>query len=56
MREGLVPPQDPHLLARALIGLVSYVFAWYVPGANVSAEDLSDALVAHALALAFHST
>jgi AcrR family transcriptional regulator len=56
MREGSVPPQDPHLLARALIGLVSYVFAWYVPGANVSAEALSDALVAHALALAFHST
>jgi hypothetical protein len=54
MREGTVPQQDPHLLARALIGLVSYVFAWYVPGASVSAEAVSNALVAHALAIAFH--
>jgi AcrR family transcriptional regulator len=55
MREGSVPHQDPHLLARALIGLVSYVFAWYVPGAAASADAVSDALVAHALAVAFRS-
>jgi hypothetical protein len=54
MREGSVPPQDPHLLGRALIGLVSYVFAWYMPGSTVSAEAVSDALVGQALAVAFH--
>jgi AcrR family transcriptional regulator len=53
MRDGLVPPQDPHLLARALIGLVSYVFAWYVPGGRISAEAVSNSVVAHALAVAF---
>jgi AcrR family transcriptional regulator len=53
MRDGSVPAQDPHLLARALIGLVSYVFAWYVPGGRISAEVVSNSVVAHALAVAF---
>jgi AcrR family transcriptional regulator len=53
MRDGSVPAQDPHLLARALIGLVSYVFAWYVPGGGVSEEAVSNALVAQAIAVAF---
>jgi AcrR family transcriptional regulator len=53
MRNGSVPAQDPHLLARALIGLVSYVFAWYLPAGGISAEVVSNSLVAHALALAF---
>jgi TetR/AcrR family transcriptional regulator, cholesterol catabolism regulator len=55
MREGAIPSQDPHLLARALIGLSSYVFSWYVPGGSVSADAVSDAVVAHALAVTFHS-
>jgi len=29
MRDGEVPAQDPHLLARAVIGLCAYPFAWY---------------------------
>lgn len=55
MRDGSVPEQDPHLLARALIGLSSYVFSWYSPGGRVSAEAVADALVAHALAVTFRS-
>lgn len=52
-RSGSIPEQDPHLLARSLIGISSYVFAWYVPASNVSLDELRETTVAHALAITF---
>ena len=55
MRDGRIPDrQDPHLLARALLGLSSWVFLWYDPRTtNISAETLRDSVVAHAMAITF---
>ena len=52
-RDGSIPEQDPHLLARALIGVSSYVFSWYMPGSKVPLEELRETTVAHALAIVF---
>jgi AcrR family transcriptional regulator len=55
MRAGKIPAQDPHLLARAVIGLSAYPFAWYGPTTNVPLEHLRETVVAHALAVVFNS-
>ena len=55
MRAGSIPAQDPHLLARAVIGLSAYPFAWYGPTTNVPLEHLRETVVAHALAVVFNS-
>jgi len=57
MRDGRIPDgQDPHLLARALLGLSSWVFLWYDPLAtSISAEAVRDSVVAHGMALTFHT-
>ena len=52
-REGSIPKQDPYLLARAILGVSSYVFIWYVPDSDVSLDQLRDTTVDHALAIAF---
>jgi TetR/AcrR family transcriptional regulator, cholesterol catabolism regulator len=52
-REGSIPKQDPYLLARAILGVSSYVFIWYVPDSDVSLDQLRDTTVAHALTIAF---
>jgi AcrR family transcriptional regulator len=40
MQQGLVPEQDPQLLARALVGLYNSVWAWYRPEGPLSLEDV----------------
>jgi AcrR family transcriptional regulator len=55
MRDGRIPDrQDPHLLARALLGLSSWVFLWYDPRTtDIPAETIRDSVVAHAMAITF---
>jgi hypothetical protein len=40
MQQGLVPEQDPQLLARALTGLYNSVWVWYRPDGPLSLEDV----------------
>jgi AcrR family transcriptional regulator len=40
MQQGLVPEQDPQLLARALVGLYNSVWAWYRPEGPLALEDV----------------
>jgi AcrR family transcriptional regulator len=40
MQQGLVPEEDPQLLARALVGLYNSVWVWYRPGGPLSLEDV----------------
>jgi AcrR family transcriptional regulator len=55
-RDGRIPEQDPHLLARALLGISSWVFLWYDARAtNIPAETVRDSMVAHAMAITFFS-
>jgi AcrR family transcriptional regulator len=55
MREGGIPVhRDPHLLARALLGISSWVFLWYDPRTTkIPAGAVRDSVVAHAIALTF---
>jgi AcrR family transcriptional regulator len=55
MHDGAIPDhRDPHLLARALLGISSWVFLWYDPRTtNLGAEAVRDSVVAHALAVTF---
>jgi AcrR family transcriptional regulator len=55
MRDGRIPDrQDPHLLARALLGLSSWAFVWYDPrSTNIPVETVRDSVVAHAMAMTF---
>jgi AcrR family transcriptional regulator len=55
MRDGAVPAQDPHLLARGVIGLSAYVFAWYGPSTSVPLEHVRETVVAHTLSVVFNS-
>jgi len=55
MRDGQVPAQDPHLLARAVIGLSAYPFVWYGPTSSVPLEHLGETVGAHAVAVVFNS-
>jgi TetR/AcrR family transcriptional regulator, cholesterol catabolism regulator len=40
MQQGLVPEQDPQLLARALTGLYNSVWVWYRPDGPLSLADV----------------
>jgi AcrR family transcriptional regulator len=55
MRDGAIPDhRDPHLLARGLLGISSWVFLWYDPRTtNIPAEAVRDAVIAHGLAITF---
>jgi AcrR family transcriptional regulator len=55
MRGGEIPDrQDPHLLARALMGVGDWVFIWYDPRtSSIPADTVRDSIVAHALAMTF---
>ena len=55
MRDGAVPAQDPHLLARGVLGLTSQPFQWYRPGSRVDLAQLRRSVTAHALALVYDS-
>jgi TetR/AcrR family transcriptional regulator, cholesterol catabolism regulator len=40
MRAGVVPDNDPVLLARALLGLYNSIWHWYRPGGELRLEEL----------------
>jgi AcrR family transcriptional regulator len=44
-KRGLLPPQrSTHLIAEAIIGMMSWLYWWYVPGGHHQPADISDAL------------
>ena len=51
MQEGALPATDPHLLARALLGLYNSVWSWYRPGGALSIADVGRFYVSRELAL-----
>jgi AcrR family transcriptional regulator len=51
MEQGLVPEQDPQLLARALTGLYNSVWVWYRPGGPLSLEDVGRFYISRELEL-----
>jgi AcrR family transcriptional regulator len=53
MRQSLLPEQDPHLLARGILGLSASVFVWYGHESTVPMPTLRETVVMHALALAY---
>jgi AcrR family transcriptional regulator len=57
MRAGMIPDrQDPHLLARALMGIGDWVFIWYDPRtSNIPADTVRNSIIEHALAMTFYT-
>ncbi len=51
IEEGQLPPNDPQLLARALLGLYNSVWTWYRPGGALSIEEVGRFFVGRELAL-----
>jgi AcrR family transcriptional regulator len=51
MQEGVLPVTDPHLLARALLGLYNSVWSWYRPGGALGIDDVGRFFVSRELAL-----
>jgi AcrR family transcriptional regulator len=51
MQEGALPEADPHLLARALLGLYNSVWSWYRPGGALGTQDVARFFVSRELAL-----
>jgi TetR/AcrR family transcriptional regulator, cholesterol catabolism regulator len=51
MEEGALPPADPQLLAKALLGLYNSVWSWYRPGGSLSIDDVGRFVVSRELAL-----
>ena len=45
MEQGHLPPADPRLLARAVLGLNVSVWHWYRPRGTVSLEEIADFFV-----------
>lgn len=51
MQQGLLPRKDPHLTARALLGLYNSIWSWYRPGRALSVADVGRFYVSRQLAL-----
>jgi AcrR family transcriptional regulator len=51
MQQGLLPENDPQLLARALIGLYNSVWGWYRSGGTLALADAGRFFVTRELAL-----
>jgi hypothetical protein len=51
MQQGLIPENDPRLLARALLGLYNSVWHWYRPGDGMTLPELGRFVVERQLAL-----
>ena len=51
MREGVLPENDPVLLARALLGLYNSIWHWYRPDGRLSLEELGRYYVDRELAI-----
>jgi len=51
MQQGLIPENDPRLLARALLGLYNSVWHWYRTGDSLTLPELGGFVVERQLAL-----
>ena len=51
MEQGVLPEQDPQLLARAVIGLYNSIWHWYRPGGTLSLDDVGRFFVGRELAV-----
>ena len=51
MEEGVLPENDPALLARAVLGLYNSVWVWYRPGGKLGLPDVARFFVGRQLAL-----
>jgi AcrR family transcriptional regulator len=51
MQQGVLPEQDPQLMARAVLGLYNSVWHWYRPRGMLSLEDVRDFFVPRQLAM-----
>jgi AcrR family transcriptional regulator len=51
MEQGVLPEQDPQLLARAVIGLYNSIWHWYRPGGTLSLGDVGRFFVGRELAV-----
>jgi AcrR family transcriptional regulator len=51
MQQGLIPEQDPQLLARAVLGLYNSVWRWYRPGGPMPLADVGRFYVSRQLAV-----
>ena len=51
MRQGVIPPNDPRLLARAILGLYNSVWQWYRPNGIVALNRIADFFTERALAM-----
>jgi AcrR family transcriptional regulator len=51
MDEGALPRNDPHLLARAFLGLYNSIWTWYRPGGSLSLAEVGRFFVDRELAL-----
>jgi TetR/AcrR family transcriptional regulator, cholesterol catabolism regulator len=51
MQQGAIPPNDPRLLARAVLGLYNSIWTWYRPHGIVELERVSEFYVERMLAV-----
>ena len=51
MQQGLIPENDPQLLARAVLGLYNSVWQWFRPGGTVALADVGRFYVERELAI-----
>jgi AcrR family transcriptional regulator len=51
MQQGAIPPNDPRLLARAVLGLYNSIWTWYRPNGIVELERVAEFYVERMLAV-----
>ena len=51
MQQGMIPENDPQLLARAVIGLYNSVWQWFRPGGTLELADVGRFYVSRELAI-----
>src|SRR5215213_7895777 len=51
MRQGVIPPNDPRLLARAILGLYNSVWQWYRPNGIVALRRVAEFFIERILAM-----
>ena len=51
MQQGLIPENDPKLMARAVLGLYNSVWQWFRPGGTLTADAVGRFVVGRQLAL-----
>jgi TetR/AcrR family transcriptional regulator, cholesterol catabolism regulator len=51
MRQGVIPHNDPRLLARAILGLYNSIWQWYRPNGIVALRRVAEFFIARILAM-----